>query len=150
MAGDRGHRVEPHTADVILHAWGPDFPACCEEAAMALLAICVDVSDADDAADPADASANAPAIRVRIGPGAVDSMLLDLLDELVFVLDTESTVPRRIRVDRDPGGGLVADLEMVDRAFVEVIGSAPKAVSRSELTVEEGVDGVRCSFLVDV
>jgi SHS2 domain-containing protein len=33
----RGHRSLPHTADVIIDAWGPDQAACYEEAVAALV-----------------------------------------------------------------------------------------------------------------
>ena len=33
----RGHRNLPHTADVIIEAWGPDLAACAEEAVAALI-----------------------------------------------------------------------------------------------------------------
>jgi hypothetical protein len=33
----QGHRTLPHTADVILEAWGPDLATCCEEAVAALV-----------------------------------------------------------------------------------------------------------------
>lgn len=140
MSQSRGHRVEPHTADVILHAWGPDFASCCEEAVLALVEICVD----GRGAVPADP------IRREIAPGPLDSMLLDLLDDVIFVFDTESAVPIRAEVHLETHGGLVAVLHTAERSTIEVIGSAPKAVSRSELVVDDGIDGVRCSFLIDV
>ena len=43
MAADpiSGHRLHPHTADVIVEAGGPDDLACAQEAARALIEICV-------------------------------------------------------------------------------------------------------------
>ena len=138
--GGRGHRVVPHTADVILEAWGPDLPSCCEEAVAALVGVCFErrsssVSDHRGFAVPA---------------GPDDTMLLDLLDEVVFVVDTEEAVPVGAAVRAGSSGGLDVELTMVGRDGVETVGPAPKAVSHSGLVVERGHGGVRCSFLVDV
>lgn len=136
----RGHRSHPHTADVILEAWGPDFGTCCEEAAAALVGVCVDGSSA----------VVIDRYRFAVPPAVRDSMLLDLLDEVLFVLDTEPAVPIRGVVDQGADGGLTVELGLADRRAVEVTGPAPKAVSRSGLTVDTGPGGARCSFLVDV
>jgi len=107
---------------------------------MALLELCVD---------------GARAVLVKqighpVPVGPADSMLLDLLDEIIFVLDTEADVPFRATVQPRPDGSILLLLDLADRPTVEAIGSAPKAVSRSELTVDDGPEGVRCSFLIDV
>jgi SHS2 domain-containing protein len=140
MPPNRGHRLEPHTADVILHAWGPDLAGCFEEAVAALLAICIDSADVP------------PARRVtrRFRFAEVDSMLLDLLDEIIFVMDTETQVPIRARISIEPDGDLGAVIDLVAYDNVEIIGASPKAISRSELTVTQGSEGVSCSVLVDV
>ncbi len=136
----RGHRALPHTADVIVEAWGPDLAACCEEAVAALLELCIDWTSA-----PVQRH-----IGFAVAPGPRDTMLLDLLDELVFVLDTEPAVPAGVAVRSRTGGGLDVQLTLVERDRVEFVGSAPKAVSRSDLVVEEAGGAARCSFLVDV
>jgi hypothetical protein len=54
MAGGvRGHRVLPHTADVIVEAWGPDLVSCCEEAVAGLAALYVDATRAEAGAGSA-------------------------------------------------------------------------------------------------
>ncbi|MDH3307142.1 MAG: archease [Acidimicrobiia bacterium] len=137
---DRGHRARPHTADVILEAWGPDLAVCCEEAATALLAVCLD-----------------PAVGGRVGrrrshvmAGTAESLLLAVLDEVIFVLDTSIAVPVRVEVQRASDNGLDVHLEMAPRDSVAVTGPAPKAIAVGSLSIYDDESGARCSFLVDV
>lgn len=142
-APDRGHRANPHVADVILEAWGPGLTECCEEAVAALLGVCFDVGFDDG---PAEIVSR---LDFAVDAGSADAMLLDLLDEVVFVLDTSDDVPVRAEV-AEQGSGLAVTLHLVDRASAEVVGSAPKAISRSGLSVERADSEVRCTVLVDV
>jgi SHS2 domain-containing protein len=57
----RGHRTLPHTADVILEAWGPDLATCCEEAVAALVETYADSQSATVVGERARASPSAPA-----------------------------------------------------------------------------------------
>lgn len=136
----RGHRAVPHTADVIIEAWGPDLPACCEEAVATIIGLCFERRS----------SSVSDHLGFAVVPGPNDTMLLDLLDEVVFVIDTEEAVPVGAAVRAGSSGGLDVELTMVGRDGVEPVGPAPKAVSHSGLVVEHGDGGVRCSFLVDV
>jgi len=136
----RGHRAVAHTADVILEAWGPSFATCCEEAVAALAETCIDTSRADISER-----------RVFHLPAATaETMLLDLLDEVIFDLDTSSFVPVGAEVRSADDGALDIELLMAARHTVETTGAAPKAISLSELRVEARRGSVRCAFLVDV
>ncbi len=130
----------PHTADVILEAWAPDFADCCEEAVTALLALCF----AGSGATVVDH------YTFHLRSASQESMLLDLLDEVIFVLDTLAAVPVSAEARRRADGGIDVTLMLADRDAVEIIGSAPKAVSRSGLGVDSEPNLVRCTFLIDV
>ncbi len=136
----RGHAAHPHTADVILEAWGPDLPTCCEEAVAALVGTYVDAVD------------GAPTERcpVHLGPAADGELVLALVDEVIFTLDTADGVPVAAEVRPAADGGLDVTLLLAGRHQVRGTGAVPKAVSRSDLHVSRGPDGVRCRFLVDV
>ncbi|MDH3681918.1 MAG: archease [Acidimicrobiia bacterium] len=140
MPQPQGHRTLPHTADVIVEAWAPDFATCCAEAVQGLLGLCVDGSTAQPSGRHAFVVAGAEA----------EIVLLGVLDEVIFVLDTMPDVPVRANAGKRESGELDMELHLASRASVEWIGSTPKAVSRSELTVEESPGRVRCTFLVDV
>jgi SHS2 domain-containing protein len=136
----RGHRSLPHTADVILEAWGPDLAACCEEAVAALAAVYVEPTSAPEVARA----------HLHIRPADAESCVLAALEEVIFTLDTASAVPIAAEVRRAADGGLDMALVLADRETVEPTGSVPKAISRSGLTVEGSAAGVRCRVLVDV
>jgi SHS2 domain-containing protein len=125
---------------VILEAWGPDLAACCEEAVAALASLYVDAADAQDVDRRS----------LHLAPGRDDDVLLDLLEEAIFALDTAEGVPVRAEIGVATDGGLDVALVLADPATVAATGAVPKAVSRSELTVSAQRGGVSCRFLVDV
>ena len=130
----------PHTADVILEAWGPDFAACCEEAAAALVELYV-------------APGAAPEVTTRVvhlHAGPAEELLIALLEEVIFTLDTADVVPVGAGVTSSADHGLDVVLQLAERRAVAPTGAVPKAVSRSELKVLPRAHGVRCRFLVDV
>lgn len=129
----------PHTADVILEAWGPDLAACCAEALAALTDLYV------------EAGATAVEERtVHLGPGPAEALLLGALEEVIFTLDSAAVVPVRTGVRAAADGGLDLALELAAPHTVVPTGAVPKAISRAELDVDVRPDGVRCRFLVDV
>ncbi len=130
----------PHTADVILEAWGPELPSCCAEAVAALADVFVDTADAQEI----------DRHRVHLTGGPDDELLLGLLEEVIFVLDTGDGVPVRAEVSTARDGGLDVELVVADPATVVATGAVPKAVARSELEVRSSPGEVRCRFLVDV
>jgi SHS2 domain-containing protein len=85
-----------------------------------------------------------------VRPGPAESLLLELLEELIFTLDTAEAVPVRAEVSTAGDGGLDIALILVDPRTVTPTGAVPKAVSRSELEVLSRGGVVRCRFLVDV
>jgi SHS2 domain-containing protein len=129
-----------HTADVILEAWGPDLAACCEEAVAALASLYVDGAGSQEVARRS----------LHLAPGPDDEMLLDLIDEVIFTLDTADGVPVRAEISAAGDGGLDVEVVLADPATVEATGAVPKAVSRSELAVSARPGEVACRFLVDV
>jgi SHS2 domain-containing protein len=85
----------------------------------------------------------------HLRPASPESLVLDVLEEVIFTLDTAEAVPVRAVVTAAGDGGLDVDLALVAREGVTATGAVPKAVSRSlELESRQGI--VRCRFLVDV
>jgi SHS2 domain-containing protein len=140
VGSGRGHRVVAHTADVILEAWGPDLAVCCEEAVTALAATYVETAG----------TVVAGRRRVHLSAAPEESLLLAVLEELIFTLDTAEEVPVRAEVSSTADGGLDVVLVLADPDRVIGTGAVPKAVSRSELAVESRPGSTRCRFLVDV
>lgn len=114
--------------------------ACCEEAVAALAALYV--------AGPGGAIVET---RTRhLEPEEPEAMLVELLEEVIFTLDTAGTVPVHARVRGAADGGLDVVLELVAPGSVEPTGAVPKGISRSGLQFAVDQRGARCSFLVDV
>lgn len=135
----RGHRSRPHTADVILEAWGPDLPTCCEEGVAALVETYL-------AEEPTKEGTTR---QLHLDPAVADRLLLALLDEVIYALDVGPDVPVGAAVRAAEDDGLDVTLRLAPRTAVEGTGAVPKAISRHELQVVRD-DGFRCRFLVDV
>jgi SHS2 domain-containing protein len=140
MGDERGHRAIPHTADVILEAWAPDVAGCLEEAVAALASTYGEVDD----------GTALTARTVEVPPGQRETQLLDLLDEVIFALDTAEGVPVAADVRLVADGSLQVVLRLVPLDRVAPTGSVPKGISRSELELRDSPKGVSCRFLVDV
>jgi len=135
-----GFQLMPHTADVMVSAWGSTLEGCLTEAAHGLVASFAEVSDA------------APEDRVEFTcePGPESELLVELLDEVIYAIDAWDVVPVRIDVRRTDEGGLAGEFGVVERGHVRVVGPAPKAVTRHDLSVEQVDSGWRCRVVVDV
>lgn len=135
----RGHRLAPHTADIVIEAWGGSVDACLEEAATALVASCADVAGAG--------WASTAELELT---GGDEQVLVDLLEEIIYRFDTDEGVPVRIRVRRR-GRAVRVAMWLTDRGRVEVTGPVPKGVAYSQLSVTEEASGRwRCRVTVDV
>ncbi|GAA2430378.1 archease [Streptomyces macrosporus] len=134
-----GHRGVPHTADVRVEAWAPTREECLAQAVRGACASFLDLTDA------------VPVRRrdVEVRADTDEDLLVALLDEVVYRLDTDGEVP--VGVDLEPvPGGLRAGLRMADADALPVTGAAPKAVTLHGLRLAEGPDGWTCSVTLDV
>lgn len=140
--GDRpavGHRSVPHTADARIEAWAPSREQCIAEAINALVAGFAAVPD-DVPTSP---------VELSVEPGADDDMLVSVLDEVIYRLDTIGQLPVHADVQAFDGG-LRVILLMTNADRVDVVGAVPKAVSLHELRFGREGGGWSCSVTVDV
>ncbi len=136
---DRGHTTRPHTADVIIRAWGPSAEACYEEAVAAFVAVFADV-----------AGAGAGEVRrADVGPGGHADRLVLLLEEVLAAVEVDNLVPVAAHVELR-GDGLAVTFTVVPLEAVELNGAVPKGVSYSGLRFEEAGGAWRCEATVDV
>jgi SHS2 domain-containing protein len=135
-----GHRLLPHTADCIIEAWGPDRASCLTEALQGLV---------EEFADGSDAPC-AETLPLGAGPGQAKDLLVDLLEDVIYVMDVFSVVPVRFHLAETQDGGVAGDMEVVPLDKSRVTGAAPKAVAYHGLSMScrEGV--WRCHVLIDV
>lgn len=125
-----GFAFLPHTADEIIEAWGSTEEECLSQLATGLVSGFA--RPRGDAPRPVrrhfsiDAGAEA-------GPS---ERALALLEEIIFLVETEGEVPVSTIVHRIRGGIVEGEFRLVNSDFVEVVGAIPKAVSYSGLLVE--------------
>jgi SHS2 domain-containing protein len=138
-ADAQGHRTVPHTADVRIEAWAPTREDCLAEAVSGLVATFADVT----AATPGEA------ITTEVTADSDPDLLVAVLDEVIYLLDTRGAVP--CHTDLTPGPtGVEIRLHLVPVAGVELVGAAPKAVTLHDLRFEHADGGWRCGVTVDV
>jgi len=135
-----GFELLPHTADVMLSAWAPTPEACITEAVRALVACFADVRNVRPVR----------LVGIACDPAPGDEMLVQVLDEVIFLLDTEDVVPVQVALARTPQGGLVGELGVADPSDVAVVGPLPKAVTWHGLRFEQHGERWRCQVVIDV
>jgi SHS2 domain-containing protein len=137
----RGHRILPHTADLILEAWGPTRTACMEEEVLALVESFADTSAADTA-DP---------VAISLDRARDDDLLVGLLEEVLYLVEVLGVVPSVAAVTERDDGGLGGFFDVVRITEVEAVGAAPKAVARGDLQFGCDAEGRwSCRVTVDV
>jgi SHS2 domain-containing protein len=135
-----GHRLLSHTADVRVSAWAPTVEDCLAEAVRGLVSCFAEVQ----AAHPQRLVAFA------CEPAPESELLVELLEEAIYVIDAHDAVPVQVAVARTAEGGLVGEFAVADRADVALVGPAPKAVTRHDLRFAQDGSVWRCEVLVDV
>jgi SHS2 domain-containing protein len=123
-----GHELLEHTADLGIRAWGPSLEAAVEEALIGLVEVM-------------GIRASGPGERrvVRANGHDDPSRLVALMNEVVFVVETDDVRIAGARVRRDDAD-LLADLEIVP-ATGPAEGTPVKAATYHQLAVEERADG---------
>lgn len=139
MTTDRGHHAVPHTADVRIEAWAPTQEECLAEAVAALVECFADVKDASAGRT----------VTAELAADTDEDRLIAVLDQVIYLVDTEDAVAVGLTVEIDAPVLRVA-VPVVDLADVEIIGSAPKAVALSELRMEHAEGRWNASAIVDV
>jgi SHS2 domain-containing protein len=119
-----GHRSVPHLADLRIEAWGPTREDCIAEAVRGLVESFADMSRAT----------HQGVIKRHLDADSDADLLAAAVEEVIYYLDTDGTIPAEVEASRAAGGGIDLTLRVVDAAAAEIIGAAPKAASLSGLT----------------
>ncbi len=88
--------------------------------------------------------------RLRIEPGPDEDMLVAVLDEVVFLMDTTGRLPIGAEATDVEGGGLEVRLRMAEADRMEPVGAVPKAVSLHELRFGRDERGWSCTVTLDI
>jgi SHS2 domain-containing protein len=140
-ASTRGHRTMPHTAGLIIEAWGGTPLECLEEAARAVVETFAGVGEVT-------ATDTVP-VMFEFAPDDEEA-LVAVLEEIMYLVDAHEVVPVEVTLEATEDGGVACYFETVPTAWVAVSGAAPKGVSRSELELKHDQGRWRCRAVIDV
>jgi len=134
-----GHRTVPHTADLRIEAWAPTRDGCIRQAVLGAVESVLDTS-----------TSGPPHTRRRhLAADRDDDLLVAVLDDVIYLLDTAGEAPVDLRL-RSLDGAVDVEFAMVDATTLGQVGAVPKAVSLNELRLQQGEDRWRCSVTLDV
>ncbi len=138
-AADRGHRTLPHPADIVIEAWGPSREICLAEAVMGLTGSFVDFSRASPLRT----------VTCEVPATTDGDRLVAVLDELIYLLDTEGVVPlsAEVTIDSDT---VRLTMPVASLSDVRLVGAVPKAVALSGLALTQSGTEWRCRATIDV
>jgi SHS2 domain-containing protein len=134
-----GHRSVPHTADLRIEAWAPTRDGCIKEAVLGTVETFLDTS----LAYPKRTR------RCRLVEERDEDLLFAVLEEVIYLLDTEGEAPVDIEL-HDLDGGVEVHFAMVDASTLPQLGAIPKAVSLNDIRLSQGRAGWRCAVTLDV
>jgi len=141
LASRAGHRTVPHTADLRIQAWAPTREECLAEAVRGLV---------DSFAVVAG---RVPTGRARrhLTARLDEDLLVAVIDEVIYRLDTDGQIPVSMAVRRAPDGGVIVLFALVPVAEAEITGAVPKAASLHRLRCAPDAAGRwSCAVTVDV
>jgi SHS2 domain-containing protein len=134
-----GHRTVPHTADLRIEAWAPTRDGCIRQAVLGAVESFLDTS-----------TSGPPHTRRRhLAADRDDDLLVAVLDDVIYLLDTVGEAPVDLRL-RSLDGAVDVEFAMVDATTLGQVGAVPKAVSLNGLRLQQGGDRWRCSVTLDV
>lgn len=134
-----GYRSVPHTADLRIEAWAPTRNGCIREAVLGTV---------DSFLDTSSARPNHTLVR-RLTAEHDDDLLVAVLDEVIYLLDTAGDAPVDVEVN-GTDGDVEVTFAMADAGTLPQIGAIPKAVSLNELRLAREPASWRCSVTLDV
>lgn len=137
---ERGHQTLPHTADLMVEAWAPSLAACLAEAVLGMTTSFADTSTI----------AVTRTVPVHLDNTSPDELLLEALEEVIYLADVLGVVPVLANLEETETGGVAGDFEVVPIERVEITGAAPKGVSRSGLDVTHDGRSWRARAIIDL
>jgi SHS2 domain-containing protein len=134
-----GYRSVPHTADLRIEAWAPTRNGCIREAVLGTV---------DSFLDTSSARPNHTLVR-RLTAEHDDDLLVAVLEEVIYLLDTAGDAPVDVEVN-GTDGDVEVTFAMADASRLPQTGAIPKAVSLNELCLARGPASWRCLVTLDV
>jgi SHS2 domain-containing protein len=122
-----------------VEAWAPNRETCIAEAVLGTVAAFVDASSA----------AVAGSRRFRLNGSSDEDLLVAVLDEVIFLMDTFQQVPIDLEVQL-LDAGVDVRFDLVALSALPQVGAVPKGVSLYELRFGPDRRGWSCSVTLDV
>jgi SHS2 domain-containing protein len=137
---EAGHRVLPHTADVIVEAWAPSRAGCLEELVRGAVETFADTRGVKPTRE----------IALEVGAARDEDVIIALLDDVCYLLDADGLVVVDIVLEEEEDANFDGTFLVAPVDVVVPTGATPKGVSRSDLQfgLEDGV--WRARVIVDV
>lgn len=141
--GQAGHQfrasVRAAYGGLRIEAWAPTRDGCIRQAVLGTVESFLDLE-----------SAHAVHTRLRrLTADRDDDLLVAVLEEVIYLLDTVGETPVDLRL-RDVDGGVDVTFATTDASTLVQVGAVPKAVSLNELRFSQGRHGWRCAVTLDV
>lgn len=133
-----GHELLPHTADAILHAWGPTRAACLGEAAVGLIG-----------SVPAGSPPTGADVEISLEESDDTELLVRLLEEVLFLVDSGGVVPVGANL-HDNGDAVTGTLRVVPVDAHTDVTIVAKGVSRAGLRCSQTDGRWECWAIIDV
>ena len=134
-----GHRSLPHTADAQVEAWAPTREACIAEAVLGSIALFLDTRESVPRGTHA----------FHVEEEQDEDLLVAVLDEIVYLLDTAGEVPLDATV-KARGKRMDVLFRTAPARALPRVGAVPKGVSLHDLRFGPAEAGWSCRVTWDV
>ena len=135
-----GHRVMPHTADMIVEAWAPSRSGCLEELVRGLVEAFAETRNVIATRE----------IPLEVGAARDEDVVVTLLDDVCYLLDADGLVVVDVALEEEDDGNFDGTFFVAPVAAVVQTGAAPKGISHSDLQFTQQGGLWRGRVLVDV
>jgi SHS2 domain-containing protein len=136
-----GHRLLPHTADVIVESWAPTRSGCLEQLVRAVV---------ETFADTGGVTATRE-IPLEVGAADDEDVVVALVEDVCYLLDADGLVVVDVVLEEhEEDGDFDGAFFVAPVDAVIATGAAPKGVSRSELRFTHEGSVWRAHALIDV
>lgn len=141
MSSPAGHAVRPHTADVIVEAWGPSRTACLEELVRGVVGTFADVGDVRATSE----------IALEVNEALDEDVVVTILEDVCYLLDADGLVVVDVELEEEEeSGGFQGVFRVAPVGDVVATGAPPKGISRSDLSFSRDGSTWRCRVTLDV
>lgn len=136
-----GHRLLPHTADVIVESWAPTRSGCLEQLVRGVV---------ETFAETGDVTATRE-VPLEVGAANDEDVVVALVDDVCYLLDADGLVVVDIALEEhEEDGNFDGTFFVAPVDAVIATGAPPKGVSRSALLFTHEESLWRARVLIDV